>query len=308
MLKPWGRWKKKTNKTWYKRIWRRVYARNQNYIFFIWGPAGSGKSEDGLAFGEHLCPTFSIKYVVFGVQDFFNLITSPTIKQGDFILFEEVGAEISNREYYTQKNILMGKIMQIIRTKNLIVGYTAPKLEMADKQILGMCMGLVNTQGIDYTTNEGMIRVYDPVTFDMKTAKWNKRLLNVIRPSLINPNRKWSLKIGTMRIHRASVKLRHEYEKARNAYTERLSNEGQVTLTQLAEKEKNLGRPRSVTPQQIADWSDEVVRNKDSYMAENRFNLPAVQNKFGCSPATAKRIKEETRAKLERIGFVVLWR
>ena len=285
-----------------------MYARNQNYIFFIWGPPGSGKSEDGLAFGEHLCPTFNIKKVVFGVQDFFNVITDPSTKKGDFILFEEVGAEISNREYYTQKNILMGKIMQIIRTKNLIVGYTAPKLEMADKQILGICMGLVNTQGIDYTTNEGMFKVYDPVSFDMKTNKWSKRLIQVIRPSLINPKRLWHLKIGTMRIHRASVELRHEYEKARNAYTERISNEGQTTLTNLAEKEKNLGRPRSVSPQQIAEWGDEVVRNKGEYMSENRFSLPAVQNKFGCSVVIAKRVKEDARVKLERLGFVVMWR
>lgn len=285
-----------------------MYARNQNYIFFIWGPPGSGKSEDGLSLGEMLCPTFTIKNVVFGVQDFFNRITAPDIRQGDFILFEEVGAEISNREYYTQKNILMGKIMQIIRTKNLIVGYTAPKLEMADKQILGICMGLVNTQGIDYTTNEGMMRVYDPVTFDMKTGKWSKRLIQVIRPSLINPKRKWSLKIGTIRIKRASIILRHEYEKARNAYTERISTEGQTTLTKLAESAKNAGQPRGISQDRISEWGDEVVRNRQDYMNDNLFKLPSVQNKFGCSLATAKRIKEDARAKLERQGFVVLWR
>lgn len=285
-----------------------MYARNQNYIFFIWGPPGSGKSEGGLALGEMLCPSFTIKHVVFGVQDFFNCITSPDIKQGDFILFEEVGAEISNREYYTQKNILMGKIMQIIRTKNLIVGYTAPKLEMADKQILGICMGLVNTQGIDYTTSEGLIRVYDPVSFDMKTNKWSKRLIQVLRHSLINPRRMWSLKIGTMRIHRASIKLRHEYEKAREAYTDRVSMEGQATLNNLAEREKSIGRPRSITPTQVGEWGDEVVRNRSDYMNDNTFNLASVQNKFGCSKDVAKRVKEDARAKLNRLGFVVLWR
>jgi len=190
----------------------------------------------------------------------------------------------------------------------LIVGYTAPKLEMADKQILGICMGLVSTQGIDYTTNEGMIRVYDPVSFDMKTSKWSKRLLQVKRPSLINPKRWWSLKIGTMRIHRASIKLRHEYEKARIAYTERISLEGQTTLSNLAEKEKNLGKPRTFSPAKIEEWADEVVRNRQDYMGENRFNLPAVQNKFGCSTAIAKRIKDSARVKLERLGFVVMWR
>jgi hypothetical protein len=308
MTKPWGRWKKKTHKAWLKRIWRRVYAHNQNYIFFIWGPAGSGKSEDGLSIGEMLCPRFNIKHVVFGVQDFFNAITSPDTKQGDFILFEEVGAEISNRDYYTQKNIVMGKTMQTIRTKNLIVGYTAPKLEMADKQILGMCMGLVSTTGIDYTTSEGLVRIYDPVTYDMKSNKWNKRLLQVKRPSQINPKRFWTLKIGTTRIARASLKLRHEYLKARKAYTDRLIGEGQVILTRTAAEEKAGPAQRSVSPTQIGEWSDEVVNHKADFMDDNRFNLPAVQNKFGCSLAVAKRIKEQSRGKLEKIGYVVLWR
>lgn len=308
MTKPWGRWKKKTNKTWLKRIWRRVYARNQNYIFFIWGEPGTGKSEGGLSLGEMLSPRFNIKHVVFGVQDFFNLITSPEVKQGDYILFEEVGSEVSNREYYTQKNILMGKIMQVIRTKNLIVAYTAPKLEMADKQILGICMGLVHTVGIDYTTNEGLIRIFDPVSFDMKTAKWNKRLVIVKRPSLINPKRFWSLKIGTTRIARSSQKLRHEYEKARNSYTDRVSLEGQTTLNRIADEEKAGPQSRMISPEKINEWADEVVRDRSSYMEDSRFNLPAVQNKFGCSVAVAKRIKEAARSKLERIGFVVLWR
>lgn len=308
MTKPWGRWKKKTRKAWLKRIWRRVYARNQNYIFFIWGEPGSGKSECGLSAGEMLSPRFNIKHVVFGVQDFFNVITSPDTRQGDYVLFEEVGAEVSNREYYTQKNILMSKIMQVIRTKNLIVGYTAPKLEMADKQLLGMCMGLIHTSGIDYMTNEGIIRIYDPVTFDMKTAKWNKRLLQVRRPSLINPKRWWTLKIGTTRIGRSSLKLRNEYEKAREAYTERLADEGQTTLTRIAESEKSGPVPRMISQTKIGEWADDVVNNKGIYMDDNRFNLPAVQNKFGCSMATAKRIKELARGKLERIGYVVLWR
>lgn len=286
-----------------------MYARNQNYNFFIWGEPGSGKSEDGLSLGEMLSPTFNINYIVFGVIDFYNLIASPKVKQGDYILFEETGSEVSNREYYSQKNMLMGKIMQVIRTKNLIVGYTAPKMELADKQILATCMGLVHTIGIDYTTSEGLIRIYDPVSYDMKTAKWSKRLVIVKRPSLINPKRFWTLKIGTTRIRRASLKLRQEYEKARDAYTEKIAIQGQTTLNQMAADEQAGPRQRSVSNEQIEEWADEVVRDRANYMDDNRFNLPAVQNHFkGCSKDTAKRIKEAARKKLERIGFVVLWR
>ena len=255
-----------------------------------------------------LSPSFDISYIVFGVSDFYNLINDPKIKQGDYVLFEETGSEVSNREYYSQKNMLMGKIMQVIRTKNLIVGYTAPKMELADKQILATCMGLVHTIGVDYTTNEGLMRVYDPVSYDMKSAKWSKRLVIVKRHSLINPKRFWTLKIGTTRIRRASLKLRNEYEKAREAYTEKIASQGQTTLNQLAAEEAAGPRSRSVSKEQLTEWADEVVRDRSNYMDDNRFNLPAVQNKFGCSVATAKRIKELSRGKLERIGFMVLWR
>jgi hypothetical protein len=308
MLKPWGRWKKKTNKTWPKRIWRRIYARNQNYIFFIYGPPGSGKSEAGLSCGEMLSPRFNINFIVFNVLDFFNLITSDKVRKGDFILFEEIGNAVGNRDYYMETNKWMSKVTQVIRTKNLIIGYTAPKLEMADKHILALCMGLVSTIGVDYQTQEGLIRIYDPVSYDMKTGKWNKRRLEVKRPSLINPKRIWHLKIGTTRIRRASLKLRNEYEERRNFYGDQVALEGREDVAKKAVEEKNRGKPKSVDASQISEWADEVVRDREKYMGENRFNLPSVQNRFNCSTATAKRIKEDARIKLEKIGFVVRWR
>jgi hypothetical protein len=81
-----------------------------------------------------------------------------------------------------------------------------------------------------------------------------------------------------------------------------------MDLTQKAAEEKNPRKNQSISTQQIDEWADEVVREKDKYMSDNRFNLPALQNRFGCSGAIAKRVKESSRSKLERIGFVVLWR
>lgn len=286
-----------------------MYARDQNYIFFIWGQAGSGKSECALSLGEMLSPNFNIDYVVFSVLDFFNLITSDKVKQGDFILFDEIGNAAGNRDYYEVKNKWLNKIMQCIRTKNLIVAYTAPKYEMADKQILGMCMGLVSTLGIDFQTNEGLVRIYDPVSYNMKTGEFGyKRLLELIRPSLINPKRLWHLKIGTTRVHRSSPKLYIEYKKRRDEYANSLAIEGRDELTQKAIDDKNSNKPRSINATQISEWAEEVVRNKQDYMGDSRFNLATVQNKFNCSMAIAKRVKEDVRMKLERIGFVVLWR
>lgn len=308
MMQKWGGWKKKCRNNWMRNVWRRVYCRNQNYIFFIYGEPGSGKSEDGLALGEMFSPRFRIDHIVFNVLDFFNLITSDRVQQGDFVLFEEIGSEAGNRDYYTDKNKWMAKITQVIRTKNLIIAYTAPKLELADKQILGLCMGLVSTLGIDWETSEGMVRIYDPVSFDMKTGKWSKRLVAIKRRSMLNPKRFWRLKVGTTRIHRSSVKLRHLYTKARNAYTDKTALDGKRELTSLDQREKNGPQSRSISKEQIKAWAEKVVLNRSTYMDDRGFSLTQVQNDFECSKDVAKRVKQEARVRLVMAGFAVMWR
>jgi hypothetical protein len=313
MTRRWGRWLKKTNHPWLKRVWRKVYCQNGNYIFFIYGDPGSGKSEAGLALGEMYSPRFGMQHVVFSVRDFVNLLDSDVPKQGDYILFEEIGSEAGNRDYFTVDNKIMSRISQTIRTKNLIVGYTAPRLEMADKQILALCMGLIHMNGVDFRTSKGLARIYDNVKFNMKTDDWVKRLVRVRRPSLINPKRSWSLKIGTTRIHRASVHLRHLYEKVRSDYTKRITSQSKLAFEHKDAQEAASNQIRSISQQQINDWADEVIRNRLDFMDEMRFNLPAVQNHFSkegqiCSSATAKKIKERVRSEMKRLNYAVLWR
>lgn len=308
MLKPWGRWVAKTKNPYLKRIWRRVYERNQNYIAYIYGPPGTSKSWDGLSLGEMLSPRFSVKYVVFSVEQLFALIKQPWVVVGDVILFEEAGVAVSNREYNSERNQLLSKLTQVFRTKNIILLYNSPKTELADKQILCVCMGLIMTSGIDYDTSEGICRIYDPVRYDMKRGTWSKRLIGVKRRSPINPNRFWSLKIGTTRIKRPSVKLVHEYEKLRFAYTENMINEGDATLTKIVAREKSGPVKTGVTRTQITAWADEVITFKEDYMDETRFNLALVQNRFEVSTQTAKRIKAEVRSKMEKLSYSILWR
>jgi hypothetical protein len=184
---------------------------------------------------------------------------------------------------------------------------------MADKQILALCMGLIHMNGVDFRTSKGLARIYDNVKFNMKTGDWVKRLVRVRRPSLINPKRSWSLKIGTTRIHRASVHLRHLYEKVRSDYTKRITSQSKLAFEHKDAQEAASNQIRSISQQQINDWADEVIRNRLDFMDEMRFNLPAVQNHFSkegqiCSSATAKKIKERVRSEMKRLNYAVLWR
>lgn len=255
-----------------------------------------------------LSPKFNADHVVFSVEQFFALITSDKVGMGDVILFEELGVAASNREYNSERNILLSKMTQVFRTKNLILIYTAPRLELADKQILSLVMGLIMTLGIDYEKQVGLCRIYDPVKYDMKRNNWMKRLIGVKRRSPINPNRFWSLKVGMTRIRRPSVKLVHEYEKRRVEYTENLAREGSSTLSKLVLRETTGPTKTGITRSQVLSWADEVITFKEDFMKETRFDLAAVQNKYEVSLATAKRIKAEVRSKMEKLGFVILWR
>lgn len=255
-----------------------------------------------------MCPWFKIDYVVFSVEDFFNLVASDKVKQGSVILFEEIGLAAGNREYYSDRNKLMSKLTQIFRTKNLIVFYTAPRLEMADKQLLCLCTGLIKTICIDRTKNQGWVKIFDPVHYDIKRNNWQQRLTRIKKRSPINPNRMWSLKIKITKIHKPSIHLLNQYEKARNAFTDKIANEGQKKLKQLVEKENRPSQSHFITPEQITDFANTVITNREKYMNDKNFDMAAVQNGLGCSAAVAKRIKQSVRARMVELGFAVLWR
>ena len=77
-------------KHWVSYILQRI-RNNKNFLGFLSGPTGSGKSYCCLRIAEEVDPDFTLERVVFNGIDLMNLVNSGKLKKGSVIIFEEAG-------------------------------------------------------------------------------------------------------------------------------------------------------------------------------------------------------------------------
>lgn len=256
-----------------------------------------------LKLGEMIDPDFDIDHVVFSVAQFFRLIVSGKLKAGSVVVFEELGVAANAREWHTEDNILLSKITQVFRTKNLAVFYTVPQLEFADRQISRITTALIETQKVHHETELTECRVYDPVRYDPKRNQWIKHLIAL---GMKNPLSKRFLrryKVSRVMVGKPSVILSHQYLKARSAFSNDLGIEGDRVLTEQSKRAKV-----AITPELLNEIADKVIMHREDFVSDRSFDLIKLQNRFWLGMGSCKRVKSLVREKLQKSGFAILWR
>lgn len=300
MTKPWGQWKKKTRNPWLKRIWRRVYRRNQNWLCIGHGGTGTGKSYTALELCDLLDPNFTVDNVVFDALELIELVQSGKIRPGSAVLFEELGVAANARDWYTNENKALSNVTQVFRTYNLIVIYTVPRLGLVDKQIAPLAHAHFKAMGVDFKKKQNVIKVYDPVEYDEKKNKWHT----------LHPAFKMGLKTVKMkfvRLKKVRSQLSRAYEKKREQYLAGLTNRAYQEIEQSRQlKSKRL----MFTDEQLKEAVDGVVRNREKYVLHNgtRFDKEAVMRDFKVGSANAMKIKSAATQRFKDLGFDVQYR
>ena len=122
---------KPKEKFWVSYIKSRI-KNNKNFLGFISGPTGSGKSWASLSIGEQLDPKFCIDRVVFSARDLMTLINSGTLKRGSVIIFEESGVEFNNKSWASRTNKVINYLLQTFRHKGFILIMNSPYMDFLD--------------------------------------------------------------------------------------------------------------------------------------------------------------------------------
>lgn len=127
------------------RIWNKIYKKDKNVLIFVCGETGSCKSGSALRKSIELdrdvhnnCrfylssdPFNEKNRVVTSAQAFVKLISS-NLPKGSCIVWDEIGVDADNREYFSLKNRLVKKVFQTFRSLNLIVFMTVPDFHSVD--------------------------------------------------------------------------------------------------------------------------------------------------------------------------------
>lgn len=120
-----------------RRIWDRVNRQNEHFMACIVGREGSGKSYTALKIANNLDPTFSADRVIFDVAELLEVLRDGDHSPGNFYVLDEAGVQLGRRTWQDRAQILANQALQLIRSHNLGLIFTLPRLSELDSQTEG---------------------------------------------------------------------------------------------------------------------------------------------------------------------------
>jgi len=128
------------------KIWKRLWKQNEHFMGVIVGREGKGKSHTGIKIGELVDPTFTHDRVMFDPVNFLEHLQDwkeNNETQGKFVVIDEAGVGVGVRTWYDKDQIALNQVLQIIRSENMGVVFTLPRLSELDSQTRGRMHALM---------------------------------------------------------------------------------------------------------------------------------------------------------------------
>lgn len=219
--------KKPKEKHWISYIKQRI-RKNKNFLGFISGQTGSGKSYSSLRICEELDSSFNISRCVFGGLELMNLINSDVLKRGSAICFEEVGVEMSNKNWASITNKMINYLLQTFRHKGFILIMNSPYMDFVDASTRKLFHAEMQSVAIDFKKNEVLLKP-QLIQYNPRLKKFYYKRLKVIKAEGKMP-------IDIWRVRKPSEELRVAYEKKKMEYTTRLNKKIQEELEAVENK------------------------------------------------------------------------
>lgn len=123
-----------------KKIWERMWLNNEHFMGTIVGREGSGKSWTGIKLAEVCDPSFEAWRVMFDPAEFLKQLKewkANNNTKGKMVVIDEAGVGVGVRSWYEKDQILLNQVLQLIRSENMGVIFTLPRLEELDSQTEG---------------------------------------------------------------------------------------------------------------------------------------------------------------------------
>jgi len=123
-----------------REVWDRMWMDNEHFMGVLVGREGSGKSWTGIKIAEVCDPTFEGWRVMFDPKNFLKQLQEwkeENETKGKMVVIDEAGVGVGVRSWYDKDQILLNQVLQLIRSENMGVIFTLPRLEELDSQTEG---------------------------------------------------------------------------------------------------------------------------------------------------------------------------
>jgi len=261
-------------------VWNRINRGNQHYMAALVGPEGSGKSWTSLKIAELIDPTFDADRVMFDPHEFMTQLTAwkdAGETRGKMIVVDEAGVGIGSRSWYDKDQIQLNKVLQVIRSENMGMLFTLPRLSELDSQTRGRLRAMIKMDDMK------------PGKYaDVKYLRWfpaRDERSKVYRKYPIVGKGSRAKKVRRLRFGPPSPELVEAYEARKDAFQTKLYED---TTDQIGDDEDK--NPLKDIADQIIDGSlDEYISeyNNKEYVDKD---LIAVD--YDLSRGDAKKVKK----------------
>jgi len=284
-------------------IWRDVHRRDKNKLVFVCGETGDCKSGSAITKcweldrGAGNKPRFYVSddpddpknRVVTSAEGFIRLIKTK-LPTGSCIIWDEIGVDADNREYYTLKNRLVKKVFQTFRYKNLIVFMTVPDFNSVDIGVRKLAHGYMEMKG--QVRGGTMARGrWQWISTNPKTGK-----IYYIYPRWITPDGE-KCKLIHYYVNRPPADIEERYKRLKDRVNERWYNDFESQI-KFMNKFTGVGATREMS---LVDLKDEVIKNPLEYWNDykEKFIDVLLEAKLGLNTSRAKSLAKYLNAEYE---------
>lgn len=120
-----------------RRVWDRVNKKNEHFMATIVGREGSGKSYTAIKIANSVDESFNADRVIFDVEELLRILKDGDHEPGEFYVLDEAGVSLGRRTWQDRAQILANQALQLIRSHNLGLIFTLPRLSELDSQTEG---------------------------------------------------------------------------------------------------------------------------------------------------------------------------
>ncbi len=120
-----------------RRVWDRVNKKNEHFMATIVGREGSGKSYTAIKIANSVDESFNADRIIFDVKDLLEILKNGEHEPGQFYVLDEAGVSLGRRTWQDRAQILANQALQLIRSHNLGLIFTLPRLSELDSQTEG---------------------------------------------------------------------------------------------------------------------------------------------------------------------------
>ena len=258
-----------------EQIARKVCRENTNFLCFVVGLPGTGKSWCCLRLGELITSlvnkynrennipeiTFDERNIVFDKDEFqIKIDGRHALPPCSTIIFEEAGVALDSKNALSNDNKRMAHIVETFRYRRYVTLFNLPRGMNLDKTIRCICHCLITTKRLEPNNNRSFVKplmiqfnpALDKIYWKNVMYKRNDKLFSVKHISLNKPG---------IKIVNRYERLKHEF--ASNMYQEyRGVNVNSDPHNEMDEKEKE--RIKEIEKKKVLDdlsFTEEILYN-----------------------------------------------